>query len=500
MEVKAPTPNSFKIEGAWKPLPRSHWNKETAAHLFRRIGFSASPEMIQLALKSDSKDAISNAFADAEPLEMSDELLECRKTAHQENVRIYRDIKDPEEKRERRRELRQQDEDLFREYAMAWFHHALKPENSATEKFVVFLQDVFVVDRRTVRDTPALFTLQKTLREGVELKYPELCKRVSREPAMIRYLNLDRNTVGKPNENFARELFELFTLGEGNYTEADIKESARAFTGYRAKNRYEFELQLNRHDTSQKSVFGEAGDWDGDDVIDITFRQPAARTFLIRELIKFYLTDEIVPEAYIEALGEQWTAHDFDLGYLIETFFQSQLFYHPAYRGKFVKSPIHFYLGLCQDLHLDVVPFEGRLLQSMNVMGQPFYNPPNVRGWLYGEHWINSTTISARRQTVDYLFEPLNEDKLNGNDKRDLEAAREQKRADFLVTEERLAPLLAMEPDEIAQHLTTYFITASSRSAYQPVLEQIISAADSPLAGVRNAIIALLQSPAYNLS
>lgn len=500
MLTTAPTPKTFRVEDAWKPLPLNTWNKETASHLFRRMGFSATPEQVKRALRRDPERAVQEAFFDAEPLEMSDELAEYKETAHEEFRKIYRELKDPEEKQERRRELRQLDEKLFREFAMSWFQHAWKPENSATEKFVLFLQDVFVVDRQTVRDTPALFSMQQSIRRGVQSKYPDLCKWISREPAMIRYLNLDKNTSRKPNENFARELFELFTLGEGNYTEADIKEAARAFTGYRAKDRYEFFFQKNLHDSEQKTIFGETSKWDGDDVIDITFRQPAARTFLIRELIKFYLTEETVPEPYIEALGEQWAMRDFDLKYLVETFFQSRLFYHPAYRGNLVKSPVQFYLGLCQDLRLDVVPFEGRLLQSMNIMGQSFYNPPNVRGWLYGEHWINSTTISARRQVVDYLFTPLNEKRLNGNDMRDLKAARDEERAEFLVTEERLAPLLEMAPTEISEHLTTYFITAHSRSAYQPVIEKIIANADSPKNGIRHAIIALLQSPAYNLS
>lgn len=500
MATPTPTPSTFKVEDAWKPLPRSFWNKETASHLFRRLGFSATPEAVKSALMKDSSDAIVEAFSRAAPLEMSDKLADYRATVHEDTRRIYREIEDIEEKRKLRRELRQKDERLFRDFAMSWFQHAWKPENSATEKFVVFLQDVFVVDRQTVRDTPALFSMQSILRKGIRMQYPDLCKWVSREPAMIRYLNLDKNTARKPNENFARELFELFTLGEGNYTEVDVKEAARAFTGYRAKDRYEFFFQKNLHDSGKKTVFGETGTWDGDDVIDITFKQPAARTFLIREMIKFYLTDEEVPEEYIEALGERWENQDFDLTYLIETFFESRLFFHPAYRGNMVKSPIHFYIGLCQDLRLNVVPFEGRLLQSMNVMGQPFYNPPNVRGWLYGEHWINSTTISARRQVVDYLFNPLNEKKLNGNDQRDLKTAREEGRAEFLVTEDRLAPLLEMDPGQIAEHLTTYFITAHSRSAYQPVMEQIISEANSPQAGIRHAIIALLQSPAYNLS
>ncbi|PXA04133.1 DUF1800 domain-containing protein [Coraliomargarita sinensis] len=499
MDAHAPTPENFKVEDAWKPLPAHVWDKETAAHLLRRIGFSATPEVIQDALRHRPAEAIRNAFVSAEPLAMTDELSKFTKTAHEAYRSIYREIRDPEKKREKRNELRQQDNELFREFAMSWFQQALKPENSANEKFVLFLQDVFVVDRRTVRDTPVLFSLMKILREGIRIKYPDLCKWVSREPAMIRYLNLDKNTARKPNENFARELFELFTLGEGNYTETDIKEAAKAFTGYRTRERYEFHFQRRLHDSGLKTVFGEEGTWDGDEVIDITFKQPAAKTFLIRELIKFYLTDEDIPEPYIESLGEQWAAHNFDLTYLIETFFQSRLFFHPAYRGNLVKSPIQFYLGLCQDLRLDLIPFQGRLLKSMDVMGQSFYNPPNVRGWLYGEHWINSTTISARRQLVDYLFSPLNEKRLNGNDQRDLKAARQEQRGEFLVTQERLEPLLKLDPSKIAEHLTTYFITPRSRPAYQPVMEEIVASSDHPEKALRYVITALLQSPAYNI-
>lgn len=500
LNIPAPTPSVFKVEDAWKPLPRSVWDRETAAHLLRRIGFAPTPEAVREALRGDPESAINRAFNDAKPLKMSEELALFKKNAFEDYRKIHRELKDPDEKREKRNELRQKENKLFRDYAMSWFQHARKQANSATEKFVLFLQDVIVVDRRTIRDAPALFSMQKTLRDGISMEYPELCKAISREPAMIKYLNLDRNTVRKPNENFARELFELFTLGEGNYTETDIKEAARAFTGYRIRNRYDFYFDKKQHDFGDKTVFGKTGEWSGDEVIDITFQQPAAATFLIREMIKFYLTEETVPEPYIEALGEQWAMYDYDLNYLIETFFQSQMFFHPAYRGNLVKSPIQFYLGLCQELRLDVIPFEGRLLKSMDVMGQSFFNPPNVRGWLYGEHWINSTTVSARRQVVDFLFTPLNHNRLNGNDKRDLKIAQEEERAEFLVTEEQLAPLLEMHPANIAEHLTTYFITAPFRPSYGPVMARIISGAESTKDGIRHAVIALLQSPAYNLS
>ena len=501
MVENTPVPHRFPVEIAWDPLPWRYWNEETAAHLLRRLSFASTPEAVSKAVRARRtiEVAIDDAFREAEPLEMSEELLAYKNGVHEAYMEIYKGGLSDEAKRKRQQELRREDEELFKNFAMSWFDHARQPQNSAQEKFVLFLQDVFVVQRRNVRMTPLLFSLQEVLREGIGLSYPELCKRVSREPAMIQYLNLGQSTKKDPNENFARELFELFTLGEGNYSEKDIKESARAFTGYHVQRRTEFFYQPALHDNDSKTVFGEKGNWDGDDVIDITFRQPAARTFLIRELIKFYLTTDAVPEAYIEELGDRWANHGFDLKYLIQTFFQSRIFFHPAYRGNLVKSPVQFYLGLCQDLKLDVVPFESRLIRSMSAMGQAFYDPPNVRGWLYGEHWINSTTITARRQLVDYLFANLNEKRLNGNQMRTLKAVREMGKDKFLVEPERLLQLLEINHSEIARHLTTYLITARSRATYQAVLEDIIQSTAQPERGLRYAVIALLQSPAYNL-
>jgi hypothetical protein len=502
MSYAKPTPQTFSVEDAWKPLPTGFWRIDTAQHLLRRMGFSATPKAVKSALRKSPKHSIEQAFQPDALMPKSEALAEFESTIHTRYREIYGGDYDSDQKRTMSNKLRREDEELFREYAMDWFVYARDPKHSAQEKFVLFLQDIFVVERPTVKECYALYNLQQTLREGTTIDYPELCKRVSRDPAMVRYLDLNKNTTRKPNENFARELFELFILGEGNYTEADIKEASRAFTGYRIKDRTDFFFQGNLHDEGVKTVFNEKGNWNGDEVIDITFRQPAAKTFLIRELIKFYLTEDTVPETYIEALGELWADNNFNLGYLLKTFFQSRLFFHPTYRGNLVKSPIHFYLGLCHDLNLDVVPFDSRLLRSMRIMGQDFYNPPNVRGWLYGEYWINSTTISGRRQVVDYLFSKIKEKNLNGNEKRDLKRAREEERGDFLVTDERLNQVLDTAVDDLAEHFTSYFITEHSRQTYLKPMQQLMSATDSKTSihHIRNAIIALLQSPAYNLS
>lgn len=497
-----PSPRNLPVETAIKPLSPRFWNEETASHLLRRIGFSATPNAVRNATRKSCEKVLEAAFGtNYESFPVHPKIQEYRNTANQRYKEITLGNAEDREKRRLRQKIRNEERKLFNKYAVDWLVYARQPENSAREKFVLFLQDVFVVQRQTVKQTPLLIQLQEILRKGIAGEYPDLCKAVSREPAMIYYLDLDKNKNNKPNENFARELFELFTLGEGNYSEADIKEAARAFTGYRVKNRFEFHRAIHQFDRQMKTVFNRSGNWDGDDVIDITFQQPAARTFLVRELLKFYVTDQAVDEAYVEAFGEAWANHNFNLSYLIQSIFSSTLFYHPAFRGNSVKSPIHFYIGLCQDLHLDVIPFEAKLIQSLRAMGQNFYNPPNVRGWLYGQNWINSTTISARRQVVDYLFTPLDEERLNGNDQRTLQQVQASGRDNFLVTDKRLQQVLEVPAEELAGHFAKYFITAPSRSGYLPVLESVLSdrSHSNPTEAVRNAMIALLQSPAYNL-
>jgi uncharacterized protein (DUF1800 family) len=500
--MKLPTPQTLPAKDAWKPLPRSYWNAETASHFTRRIGYSATPGGVLKASKVPLKKAINDAFARNRPLEKTTNLAEFE-AAHPQRLRdIYR-LKDQESRRKANRDLRRENDHFFREYALQWFNFARQEANSPQEKFVTFLHDVFVIEQNKIREPQLLFNYEKTLREGIRLDYRELCKRISREPAMVRYLDLDESTAKNPNENFARELFELFILGEGNYTEEDIKEAARAFTGYRIQQRTKFSYNKNQHDSSSKTVFGKTGKWKGDDIIDLAFEKPTARTYFIQELCKFYLTDGDLPDqAYIEELGDLWAANNFNLLYLIETFFQSRLFFHPAYRGNLIKSPYQFYLGLCQDLQIDVNPFVGRTFQSLRTMGQNFYNPPNVRGWLYGLNWINSTTISGRRQLVDYIFTPINENKLNGNDRRSLRAAQKKGQANFQVDSQRLAKLLKLETDALANHLTTFFITTPSKENYNATIKQLVNDAKSyekPFQVLRKTVIGILQSPAYNL-
>ncbi|MBE2214811.1 MAG: DUF1800 domain-containing protein [Opitutaceae bacterium] len=496
MESRTPT---LAPAEAWQPLPARDWTPEAARHLLRRTGFSARPELVAQAAAAALPEVVAHLFTPSPPLP---EPFALRKLA--EEFRAFEAEGRPDseaERRRRRREFQDKARAAFEDFGIAWLQRAADPKYSAYEKFVLFLQDIFVVAFQKVKNPVLLHAHQQLLREHGTAAYPELCKRVSRSPAMVQYLDLQQSRVEHPNENFARELLELFTLGEGNYSEDDIKEAARAFTGYRQRGG-EFAFVRRQHDTGRKTIFGRTGAFDGDGVIDLIFDQPAAGRFLPRELVRFYLTDRPLPDEHLEAFAAQWRRDDYDTGKLLRRFFTSRLFFDPAFRGAMIKSPIHYYLGLVQDLDLDVAPFPRLTLSALRQMGQTFFNPPNVRGWVGGRTWINSTTLAARRQLVEWLFTPLDESKLNGDEMVELVAARADGHARFNVEDATLDSLRAMEPEVAAQTVIDRGFGAAPPAELRAAMAEQFAEAFRGGAGnerARALLGALLLSPHYQL-
>lgn len=412
--------------------------------------------------------------------------------------------KDGEERRLLQRELQERARLALQDLSLKWLEFAAQPPNSSVAKWTLFLSDIYVVSAEKVRNASLIFQHFDTITRHGLGRAPALTKAISQSPAMVIYLDLNQSQRRAPNENFARELFELFVLGEGNYTEQDIKEAARAFTGYRAQPLLgEFRYVPAQHDPTPKTIFGETGAFSGDDVIDLAYKRPAAAAFLPHEMVKFYLSDSPLPPEYLAALGEQWHAHDFDLRWLARTFFGSQLFFAPELRGNFIKSPIQFYLGLTQDLQLDVAPLARMNLNPLRQMGQWLFYPPNVRGWVGGRNWINSATITARRQLVEMVFAPLNEKALNADELIDLTAARSNGITNFTVPDAAIEPLAKVPTAEAAKKLVADYLPGTVSDHIVSDLVQFIATAapDSkqrPRA-LRRATATVLQSPEYQL-
>ena len=483
---------------AWKSLPRSAWNEETAKHLLRRIGFSAPAHKISESVQTGMLTTIRNSFAGASVMKPSPKLKEV--------VEGYRTLRDrqkglpQEEQRRLRQETQKRARETIVDLTISWLDHAADPNNSAFEKWGLFWENVFVVTAQKVKNPAMLYQYQLVIRRLGFKTFGELAKAISRSPAMIQFLDLQQNKKDKPNENFSREMFELFLLGEGNYSENDIKEAARAFTGYRQVNG-QFRFISGQHDEGEKTVFGNTGNWTGDDIIDLALDQPAARTFIPRELCKHYLSDDLIPDDYLKPLGDGWAANSFDLTWLASTFFSSQLFYSSQFRGNKIKSPYEFMLGLVQDLELNIAPLPRSVIPALRIMGQNYLNPPNVRGWEGGKHWINSATLIQRRQIVEGLFNPPNENRLNGDEIRAMEKAREAGKGNFFVTREQGEAWAMQNPQErLAQMTEAWLSNPLDAKTEKVLLEFFQKHRQRPLPASRTVAITLLQSPDYQLA
>lgn len=493
------SPKPLSATEAWQPLPAAEWNEAAARHLLQRIGFSATPAEFARVLAEGPAASLERYFARMPTLPKPRMVAELEGDYDEMGRRLSSGS--PEEKRMAQQEARERSREALFDFTIKWLTLASRPENSPAEKWLLFLSDVWVVGVEKVKNAALIYQHQAILRQFALGSAANLAKAVSRSPAMVVYLDLQQSRQEAPNENFARELFELFTLGEGNYTEADIKQAARAFTGYRQRQG-DFAFVQRQHDNGRKTVFGQSGDFTGDDVIDLVFRQKAAGTFLPKEMVRFYLGEAPLPVEQTDALGAWWAGEKYDLRKLAVKFFASRAFFTPAYRDGYIKSPIQFYLGLMQDLDLSVAPLPRQLIGSLRSMGQMPFDPPNVRGWVHGRSWINSATLSARRQLITALLSPLNEDNLNGDERIELAAAYADGITNFTLDEGRLAEWAKQPPASRARELVKRYVPDLAGTELErqvaTFLERSAQHSQAP-AATRAALATLLESPNYQL-
>jgi uncharacterized protein (DUF1800 family) len=468
----------------------------------RRAGWTARQAEVERATSEGLEKTLDRLFPEKPSLMPKPRLV----SRFEENLlSMQRELqsKTGEERLRKQRELQERSRLAVQELSIKWLEFAATPETSAVAKWVLFLSDVYVVSAEKVRSASAVYQHFDILGRNGFGPAPALTKAVSRSPAMVIYLDLAQSQLKAPNENFARELFELFVLGEGNYTEADIKEAARAFTGYRAFPTGGFNLVARQQDLREKTVFGATGKFNGDEVIELAYSQPAASAFLPREMVKFYLSETPLPAEHIKAIGDAWRAGGFELRALVRQFFGSRLFFAPEFRGNFIKSPVQFYLGAVQDMGLAIAPIPRLTINPLRQMGQALFYPPNVRGWVGGRQWINSATISARRQFVESLFVPLDENALNADEQIDLVAARSNGIEHFTVDDAPFAPLARLDPGAAAAQLSANLLPGTSAPELNEPIAQFITGAGNEekqrLRRLRRAAVTLMQSPEYQL-
>ena len=232
--------------------------------------------------------------------------------------------------------------------------------------------------------------------------FASLLHAVAKDPAMVIYLDNAQNRKGAANENFAREVMELFTLGQGHYTEQDIKEAARAFTGWGVdRDTGTFAFRPRLHDDGEKTVFGKTARFDGDAILDLVLERRETAEFIIAKLWKEFVSPE-PDRRSVERIAQAFRASKYDLKVALRGLLETNAFWASDNRGTLVKSPVEIVVGALRQL--DIAPDDTLPLAfAVAGMGQNLFAPPNVRGWPGGEVWINSNTLLARKQFLDRI-------------------------------------------------------------------------------------------------
>ena len=267
----------------------------------------------------------------------------------------------------------------------------------------LFWHNHFVSSQQKVKLAELMYRQNATLRANALGNFGEMLHAIARDPAMVIYLDNAQNRKGSPNENFAREVMELFTLGEGHYSERDIKEAARAFTGWSLdRERGEFVFRRGLHDYGSKTVLGRTGNFDGDDVIDILLAQPSTAEFVTRKLWREFVSPD--PDAAeVRRVAARFRDSGYDIKAALYALLSSDAFYARENRGALVKSPIDLVVGTLRQFGMhpgETIPFA----VAAAGMGQNLFAPPNVKGWPGQEAWINTSSLLARKQFLDRLM------------------------------------------------------------------------------------------------
>jgi uncharacterized protein (DUF1800 family) len=303
---------------------------------------------------------------------------------------------------DRKRALREMFQKAF-ELQSWWLTEMLVTPSPLTEKMTLFWHNHFVSSQQKVRSPQLMYRQNVLLRRHAFGNFTALLHAVARDPAMVIYLDSASNRKGQPNENFAREVMELFTLGEGHYTERDIKEAARAFTGWGVDpDRGEFVFRRIAHDDGVKTVLGRRGNLDGDAVLGILLAQPQTAELIVAKLWREFVAPDPDP-GEVRRIAQVFRESGYEIRPALRALLTSDSFYEPGNRAVLIKSPVELVVGTLRQFSFatgEPLPFA----LGVAVLGQSLFSPPNVKGWPGGEMWINSTTLLARKAFLDRLF------------------------------------------------------------------------------------------------
>ncbi|HUX85150.1 MAG TPA: DUF1800 domain-containing protein [Chitinophagaceae bacterium] len=300
---------------------------------------------------------------------------------------------------EQRRALFKTSEEGIRALNLGWIAEMCATDHPLLEKMALFWHGHFACRVPNVKHNQQLL---QVIRDNALGNFGDLLTAVSKSPAMLQFLNNQQNRKQHPNENFAREVMELFTMGRGNYTEEDVKQGARAFTGWGFDPTGEFRFRPNLHDDGEKLFLGKTGNFTGEDVLRIILEQKDTAYFITGKLYRFFVNDN-PDESIIRPLSEQFYQSNYDLKELMGTLFSSDWFYDQANVGAIIKSPVELMAGMIRTVPATFQKPQVLVL-FQRVLGQVLFYPPNVAGWPGGKSWIDSSTLMFRLRLPQLLY------------------------------------------------------------------------------------------------
>jgi len=396
---------------AYQPSDSDPFDAVKAAHLLNRAGFGGTQEEVDKVIQLGPQKAVDWLldFPDGPAVQEggggSDSGPDLSSVANVPSSTgqlrmMLNDAGGEADKKMLRQKFEQSNRQAVGAIMTWWLNRMAYGPHPLQEKLTFFWHGHFTTSARDERAASLMWRQNELLRQYAAGNFNPFLHAISKDPAMLDYLNNSQNRKQHPNENYAREVMELFTLGIGNYTEDDVKEGARAFTGW-THDGDEFIFREFQHDYGEKTFLGQTGNFDGDNVLDIILQQPACPKFVAGELFK-YLAYDGVDEPLAAALGDLFYGNQYELRPLIQTILTSRGFYSPECIGVQIKCPVQLLVGTVRMLGLSMPP-EQAAISALNQMGQVPLMPPNVRGWPGGHLWINTSTLFIRYNTGVWL-------------------------------------------------------------------------------------------------
>ena len=422
---RVPGPAAWK--GDLTPITVADWDYDSAEHLLDRAGFSGTPDEIRTLADMTPEQAVRSLMADDNvPNDQLpafvhsgfwDETLThfppSRPAATELAMRHGESMGIRVKPDHVNRHMQPISDRFFywlratqletRRVGYWWAERMLDTDHPLQEKMALFWHGHFATAQNKIRDYRKMLGQIDLFERHATGNFGDLLVQIAQDPGMLYYLDAGVNVKGAANENFAREVMELFTMGVGHYTEQDVREGARAFTGWNFEN-LDFVVNAAQHDDGPKTFLGRTGNFDGVDVLEIILEQPVTAEYIAAKIYRFFVREDVSP-ALVAQLGAVLRDNDYELRPLLTTLFLSRDFHSEASHGTHIKGPVEHVIAMLKQLGAEDVPGVPDFNSTTIALGQHLLNPPSVAGWAQGKSWITPALLQGRGNVAfDYLF------------------------------------------------------------------------------------------------